>query len=976
MQTRKAILLPLVFSVVLMFLPFSPLVSEDSEWLKSRMEKRLQELIDERMDDFYREMIVRESYLTYLIKSINREIRLRTKEGIPVNPEDLDEAMGVPVNLIQDYQKELSRVLALYDELTKLEKQAGRRATPELMRKMSSLKARLADLLGAKTPASSAIYDAKTANRLIEAYSNELMRLVEILRELKRLQAKAPAARYREQIAQLEKEVGRYLDISLPATSTYADRYMQETMKVVEVLRQLDALDRQTPPARLELHLKIRKVKDSLLRSVDRRALLALGYRNIHYYADRKRLEEYFEEWQAQQILWYRAKVQQAEFLRRKLLESATAEQRRRMFEADVLYAAEQFNNGNFGLAERLFRNILNLYSPANSEEFRYYLAESIWQQHRPFEAVQLYREIAQKVPGTDIAHKSLYRLMMHAERFRQYLRFFSYADQLIREMNGQKNRHFPEEVALYAAFVANQLGRIQKSETYLAEIPQSSPVFAQAKFLHAENLIQKGETAKAVPVLRALTERKGKALLRESRNLQDQARFKLALIFYKQGDLLETRRLLQDISPGADGYDAVIMARAWTEFRLGNLQKAADELDLLLWNDFTSPYFYEAMMLSAHCNRLLGNLRSAIRKVRYVENAKKMRRLSGDILQEKERLQRVLSQLENLEAEVVTAGDIPAYEQVMNLKRNVILALQAIAYHGDPGLQPAREAQDEEQRITDLISQLKDYERISRALGNRTLTKRIRKTLRSLSDDLVRARRLQIVGRVDVFADYPLAQEESKDRYKAARVRKMKRQVAEEKRQLAAYKQELRQLIRKAREKNNLDALSRLEYRGASLADLEKRLEVFSVYLQESDTPPPETDFTQWADFSGFGMSDLDFVRMRTIDHTVAQRNDLIGVINETIRRQQRALQKKIALLDDRIDALEKEELRKKIRREQDRRRRYFEEQYFVRKTSELKPVRGIFSQPAEGEKAAAADSSKANLKKEKGRSQEDGKE
>jgi len=976
MHTRKAFLLPLVLVAVAAVFPFRQLASEDSDWLQARMEKRLQELIDERLDDFYHEMLVRESYLTYLLKSINREIRLRNKEGNLVNPQTLDEAMGVRVDLIQAYQKELSRVISLYDDLSKLEKQARRGATPGAVREIDSLKTRLAELLGAETPASSARYGASEATRLIREYSRELTRLVDILRELQRLKEKVSAPAYRQKIVQLEKQVGQYLDVTLPETESYADRYLKETMRAVEVLRQLDALDRQTPPEQLEIHLKIRKVKDALLRAVDRRALLALGYRNIHYYADQKRLEQFFEEWKAQQILWYRAKVQQAEFLREKLLQSATPQQRRRMFEADVIYAAEQFNRENFGLAEHLFRHILNLYHPRNREAFQFYLAESIWQQHRPFEAVRIYRQIVQSAPGTEMAHKSLYRLMMHAERFGQYLQFFGTADQLLQEMAAQQDRNFPDEVALYAAYVANRLGRIQKSETYLARVRETSPFFAQAKLLHAVNLIQMGATDRAVPVLRALAERRGRALLKESKPVQEQARFKLALIFYGKGDLLEARRLLQAISPDAPGYDAVLMARAWTEFRLGNLQKAADELDVLLWNDFTSPYFYEAMMLSAHCNRLMGNVRSAIRKVRYVENAKKMRRITGDILQEKERLQQVLAQLENLEAEVVTAGDVVAYERVISLKKDVVLALQTLAYQGDPGLQLIQEAQDEEQRISDLIAQLRDYERISKALGDRALTERIRKTLKRLSDRLVEVQRLQYARRVDVFADYPLAQKESKDRYRVAKVEAMKRQVAQEKQKLAAFKQELRQLVQKAQAENNLDALSRLEYRDASLKDLEKRLEVFSVYLQESDTPPPETDFTRWADFSGFGMSDLDFVRMRTIDHTVAQRNDLIGVINNSIRRRQQALMQKIALLDDRIDALEKEELRKKIAAERERRERYFEEQYFVRKTSELNTTGGILPPAKELVPAAADSTAQSDQVNSKGHSKEDGKE
>ena len=928
----------ILFLLLFVFWPGNRAGSEDSEWLQTKMQERLQELIDQRLDDFYHDMLVRESYLTYLLKSINQEIRQRTEEGTRIEPEALDEALGVPVDLIHQYQKELNRVLELYDELDALQKKSGSAANPQMVQQIKGLKARISEILDRGNLATQATYAPQEADRLIKEYSSEISRLVKILQEIQALEAKAAGSPYREEIVSLKRRLSRFLDVRLPEDRSLTDRYIQEAMRVVDVLRQLDALDMRVPAKQLELHLQIRRIKDRLLRAIDRKALLALGYRNIHYYADRKRLEEFFEEWKAEQLLWFRAKVQQAQLLKQRLIEEGTAQQRQRMFRRDVLYAVEQFNRGNFGLAEYLFRSILKLHNPPNRPAFQFYLAESLWMQHRLSEAVELYRKIVGAAPGTNLAGNSLYRLMMQAERSRAYLRFFDYADRILAMPVPGKEREFPDEVAIYAAFIANQLGRLGKSEAYLQRVPKSSPYFAQAQFLHAANLLAKGQRAKAMPVLRELADGKAPAPgAKIPPEIQGEARFKLALIYYDEGDLVEALRLLQEVNPKVPDYDAVLMAKAWTEFRLGDLGRASYDLDVLLWSEFTSNYFYEAMMLSAHCDRLQGRVGSAIRKVRYVENAKRMRKLTEDILAEKNRLRGILADLEKLETEIVAAGDVVAYQQVESLKKDVVLALQALAYRGDPGLRLVQEAQDEEQRLVELINQLQDYERIASTLGDRELTKRIRRVLARLGRQLTEVRKLQNWQRIDVFSDYPLARLETESRAKARRIQAMQREVARERERIARLRAELQVLVQKAKAENNLDALSRLEYRDVSMQDLEKKLEVFAAFLQQSDVKIPDTDFTKWADFSGFGMSDLDFVRMRMIDQTIGQHNDLVSVINEAIQKRQQMLRQKIALLDDRIDELEKEQLRKRIAEEQKRKLDYFENQYFVRKTSEL---------------------------------------
>jgi|GEM_PF-3134113 tetratricopeptide (TPR) repeat protein len=970
----KTILRPAVirkfscFAAVSIFLVFSDFLTarpkSDPQWLSLRMQQRLQELLDRRMQDFYATMIVRERYLTDLIKSINREIRKRKDEGFPLDPIELDRAMGIPTDLINQYNMELSRILQLYDSLQNLEKQAKRTNNPSILQEIEKLKQKIRELLEWNDLSIGSAFSKGVAERLIAEYHSEVKRLLQIVDKLEELRFRAQGnAALRNEIDRLQTEIARFFQVETPEESPFLDRYIEEMVRVVETLKQLDALDQKVAPADLALHLQIREIKDRLLRAVDRRALVALRYENINYAADQQRLEEYFEEWKAKQILWIRAKTHEAELLKEQLIDSATPKQLRRMFREDVLLAAKQFNEGRFGVAALHFRHILSAYALDEATDFRFYLAECYWMQHKYDRARQIYEEILEADPPAQLAIRSLYRLMMQDEFDQRFDAFFRHARQALEidpeEVRGQQ---FQDRLAIYAAVVASRIGRRDLSESFLAYIQETSPLKPAADFIHAVNLLREKEFARAIPLLQKVA-RKQTYLdpTGWTEAIRNEAMLKLALIYYEQDRLVDALQALNEIRGEFPDQDVALMARAWAEFRLSRYQDALHTLDVLLWNYLTSDYFYEAMMLSAHCNRLLGKVKTAIRKVRYVENAKNMRSISAEMFKERERLFDLLHQLEDLEEKAAFSGDLYAYNRVLQLKKDVVLAIQVLQYKGDPGLQLIQEFQDEEQRLVELIDELAKYQEMLYTLGYKDWAARIRRVRKKLEDDLVVVQRMQNVRRVDVFADYPLARKESEAELMQRKLAVMDEKIAEERRRIELNRRQVERLIRLAHQKNDLDALSRLEYRKDELDRLLERLDLFAIYLKESKPEIPETDFTQWADFSGFGMSDLDFVRLRTIDSRKEEYQQNVAVINRAIMKEIEDLEKRIAFYDDIIDRLEIEAIREKVRKMQEARKRYFEEQYFVRKVSEIEPSAPVETLFEPG--AAASDSTRIQM-------------
>ncbi|HDL19394.1 MAG TPA: hypothetical protein ENH29_10090 [Bacteroidetes bacterium] len=99
-----------------------------------------------------------------------------------------------------------------------------------------------------------------------------------------------------------------------------------------------------------------------------------------------------------------------------------------------------------------------------------------------------------------------------------------------------------------------------------------------------------------------------------------------------------------------------------------------------------------------------------------------------------------------------------------------------------------------------------------------------------------------------------------------------------------------------------------------------------------------PDTNFHNWSDFSGFGMSDLDFVRMKNMDRKIKQNNERTSLINSAFRYKEREIMRRLAVMDGRISNLEKSVYRKNIDDVKTKREKYFAEDYFVNRTSETK--------------------------------------
>ena len=94
------------------------------------------------------------------------------------------------------------------------------------------------------------------------------------------------------------------------------------------------------------------------------------------------------------------------------------------------------------------------------------------------------------------------------------------------------------------------------------------------------------------------------------------------------------------------------------------------------------------------------------------------------------------------------------------------------------------------------------------------------------------------------------------------------------------------------------------------------------------------ETD--KWANLSGFGMSDINFVSYRERVEKIGGYQKNLALIDDVLQGKRQQLEQRIRRFDDEVKKIQREMEAEKIRLEKLEKEKYFQDIYFETKTRE----------------------------------------
>lgn len=388
----------------------------------------------------------------------------------------------------------------------------------------------------------------------------------------------------------------------------------------------------------------------------------ALAFSTI---ADRYRLWVDYEERE------YQRRLQTILDIRQSLITSADPAQKQRMFRRELEQALIYYGRSDWEITSLIFDRLLKDYNYQAVDDILFYQSEACIQLKQYDAALICLSRLLDQYPDSpfraqcyDRASEILISLGEHRDLIRLYETYLSEgAPGKPADMGGMHLRAAQAEVFL---------GHYPEAVAVLERVDHKSPNYLASRYYLADCLADLEEWSRAADVLADVVNMKrGNLPYDRWRLFRDEARIKLAFIYYEREEYDKAAELFKSIKYNSPFYDRVLMGKAWIAYQLDRYDRAIVRSEELLRLYPLSAEIYEASSLAGYCYEQLGEESAAMSYFYEVLEAGVGRNNLQTYLQERRRIQGALSELRALEENVFASGDeriFAEYQQARNL--------------------------------------------------------------------------------------------------------------------------------------------------------------------------------------------------------------------------------------------------------------------------------------------------------------------
>ena len=483
-----------LFLSVFLLVSFAPLCQLSAQYqpdLSKEIEQKFQQIMNDKTKYFFDRIGIRESYFNLVSQNLKQEIKLRKGDGEEFNNDQLDLLFKLDEGFLKKHKQELTTIIGLVDDLNSFERSTASIRDASSNEKIVQLKSRLKTILDMTDVETTKPYSQQMAQQLLIDYDDELQKIINIVNELQKLKTKKDnSGQIQTQLKNLETDIEKILSAGSKTADPVVENYVEELIKIVELFRQLDELDLRASADNFDVHQKIIRIKENVTSVIDEDLLNSIGYRQIEFATEKERLDNYFDEWKARQILYFRTKEKQIELLKKRLISTATNLQTKRLFDAEVVQAIIEFNAGNFKVAELLFEDILRYYPYSRMDDIRYFLAECYFVHKKYAYAEALYLKIVESKKDQEYISKSYWRLMLISDTFKRYRDFFAIAQDVLKMYKSKPSDVFLEKMIFYSGYVAFNIKNFKNSLVLLKQLSKNTSFYLPGQFLIAVKYI------------------------------------------------------------------------------------------------------------------------------------------------------------------------------------------------------------------------------------------------------------------------------------------------------------------------------------------------------------------------------------------------------------------------------------------------------------------------------------------------------
>jgi len=706
-----------------------------------------------------------------------------------------------------------------------------------------------------------------------------------------------------------------------------------QLLYVAEEMIKLDQLQTRAP----EITRKISQSKEKLLTAFGEISPAAGPLEKI------PSLYDLFSEWKKTDQIKYSLRLADVKLVRQNLLKSSGLDGILRMFNQELRLAYQNFNLGNFDLADRLFEDIAETY-PAwqvkNLDDMYFYWGEANFALNRYNRARELFEELLRQYPSTPYISDVYARLVQINYDFKNYPRVIEYGNLYRNVASPQKSEYAEIQFLIGMAYYENRNYDLAV-ETFM-DIPTSHPYHAIAQYF-AGNAYAAAQ------------------LYDEARNLYTgllnsvdtppeiyaRSAYKLAIIEYENKNYLGAIDYLNKIPSNFSRYDKVLNALAWSYFEYERSKPAGESRNFyfaeyyarqLVDRYYASPFTMEAKSLLAFINQMEDEPVKAIDLYREVYQTKASKNEVDEYIQERQKLNQLYAQAKEYQERALIEKNPQAYTKASRLVNTLEDEIQKLQLSESAGVGSTLYKE-----VGELISQLNDL----RALKKEAIEQENKEALKRVDSLMVRLTSVlegfpvEIIRQAqnyNLFDEFPVTKwiAEKNNQYRS--LTDNRQIIAQDFSKLDGEIQDLQQQIMFARQNNDFATVIRLEQKLDELKEIKKRYDrLFSLTYKIPAVENPYPEFSRWGDLGAFGIINVHFDQKNKIESLNRRIAESLDVVNEEITKRKTEIENKIKKIEAEIRFMTmraRMEERLRLRAERERR---FKESYFDTRRSEV---------------------------------------
>jgi len=630
---------------------------------------------------------------------------------------------------------------------------------------------------------------------------------------------------------------------------------------------------------------------------------------------------ELYKQWKTNRILDYKLKRTRYEYLRTRLLNTGTLGQRERMFKRDLRQALEAYTNGSFVQSRLLLNDILATHGKGRIlDDVLFYATESSYALNHLDEALSGYYKLIQEYPNSDFRYKSLIKILNIYYIYGDQSRLIETYDQI------SQNRL---EIGITTWSTVSYLighgffreGQFVKAIQALNHVRERTPYFYPALYLKAACYSNLNDNQNALKVYVHLVEERNESGDPILAQIQNNALLKLGLIYYETGEDAKAVACLNQVSTDFKYYDLSLMGRAWSAYRAGRPGEALYNVETLLQDNIVSSYSFEASVLAARSKELLGQKEEALDDMKQLYN---MGNPSSDLGYEGlgSSVQDRSSRNDATEANRVRLKEALGIRDF--LKRSSSLSVGETS-----------SSSQLDSKVDTVSLRLTDLDRLESEASARNDVAAMTE-IRSLRSILMKTLEDHSGSDTHSGDEDPLSVQLGTSNYLQYLFRSLLNEIQNEKQSTNLSLLNLQAQVERVDVNNQFDQAIQSEIQIDELQDYYLRLNQFEVWLKEDFPEDYQAELSQWTQFSGYGISNITFSRIKQIESQIIRIASAETSLSRVYAEKQTELEGRIqALLDD-VERIEKQMSEESQKQEDREREQFFQKEYFEKQSRE----------------------------------------